>query len=68
MSVLKLNDGTWEVAGGYVSRSEEAQALIDRQLQAITLVSGCKVVKSTVFEAADNKPPRLIAQVQCKDD
>ena len=68
MSVLKLSDGTWEVAGGNVSGFEEAQALIDRQLQAIKLVSGCTVVKSTPFEAADGKPPRLIAQVQCKDD
>lgn len=68
LSVLKLNDGTWEVAGGNVSVSEEAQALIDRQLQAITLVSGCTIVKSTVFEAEDGKPPRLIAQVRCKGD
>lgn len=68
LSVLKLSDGTWEVAGGYVSGSEEAQALIDRQLKAITLVSGCTIVKSTTFEATDGKPPRLIAQVQCRDD
>jgi len=68
MSVLKLNDGTWEVAGGHESGSEDAQAFIDRQLKAITMVSSCTVVKSTAFEAADGKPSRLIAQVQCKDD
>jgi hypothetical protein len=68
MSVLKLSKGTWEVAGGKVSGSEEPQALIDRQLQAIRLVSGCTVVTSTPFEATEGKPPRLIAQVQCKDD
>jgi hypothetical protein len=68
MSVLKLNDGTWEVAGGNVSWSEDTPALIDRQLQAIVLVSGCSVLKSTAFEAVDGKPPRLIAVVKCKDD
>jgi hypothetical protein len=68
ISVLKLNDGSWEAAGGHETWSEKAQALIDRQRQAITLVSGCAVVKSTSFEAGDGKPPRLIAQVKCKDD
>jgi hypothetical protein len=68
MSVLKLNDGTWEVAGGNVSWSEDKQALIDRQLQAIMMVSGCAVVTSTAFEAGDGKPPRLIGVVKCKGD
>jgi hypothetical protein len=65
MSVLKLDDGSWEVAGGDVQSSENTQAFKDRQIKAIEIVSGCIVTESTQYLAQGNKPARLIAQVRC---
>lgn len=65
MSVLKLSDHNWEVAGGYEKWDEDNQSFKDRQIKAIETVSGCKVVESKQYAAENSKPSRMIAQVEC---
>lgn len=67
MSVLKLEDGSWEVAGGYETWQEQAADFKGRQIKAIELVSGCTVLltSQTAYPAKGSTPERLVAQVTC---
>lgn len=64
ISVLALGGDRWEAFGKPQGSSPEAQEKQQqRQVKAIEIVSGCRVLTDTVSMAA--KPGLLTAQVQC---
>jgi len=64
ISVLPLGEARWEAYGKPAGRDpEDAERLRQRQIRAIELVSGCRVLPPSIEAAA--KPGVLTAKVQC---
>lgn len=63
ISVLALGEARWEAFGRAGWRDSETAELRQRQVRAIELVSGCRVVTDSIETAG--KPGVLTANVQC---
>ena len=64
ISVLPLGEDRWEAYGKPVGRDpEDVEVLRQRQVRAIELVSGCRVVPQSIESAV--KPGVLTAKVLC---
>ncbi len=65
ISVLTQGEDRWEAYGKPAGRdAEDVEQLRQRQIRAIELVSGCRVVPQSIESSA--KPGVMTAKVQCK--